>query len=61
MVFSRLPSLRKLQATPLLQTSLLKMESVSKNTIFGQKMIVKSGLEQFILKSSMREDGCFNY
>ena len=29
----------------------LKMESVSKNTIFGQKMMVKSGLEKFILKS----------
>jgi uncharacterized protein YihD (DUF1040 family) len=29
----------------------LKMESVSKNTIFGLKMIVKSGLEKFILKS----------
>ena len=29
----------------------LKMESLSKNTIFGLKMIVKSGLEKFILKS----------
>ena len=29
----------------------LKMESVSKNTVFGLKMIVKSGLEKFILKS----------
>ena len=29
----------------------LKMESVSKNTIFGLKMMVKSGLEKFILKS----------
>ena len=29
----------------------LKMEFVSKNTIFGLKMMVKSGLEQFILKS----------
>ena len=29
----------------------LKMESVSKNTIFGLKMIVKSGLEKIILKS----------
>ena len=29
----------------------LKMESVTKNTIFGQKMMVKSGLEKFILKS----------
>ena len=29
----------------------LKMESVSKTTIFGLKMMVKSGLEKFILKS----------
>ena len=29
----------------------LKMESVSKNTIFGLKMMVTSGLEKFILKS----------
>ena len=29
----------------------LKMESVAKNTIFGLKMRVKSGLEKFILKS----------
>jgi hypothetical protein len=29
----------------------LKMESVTKNTIVGLKMIVKSGLEKFILKS----------
>ena len=29
----------------------LKMESVTKNTIFGLKMRVKSGLEKFILKS----------
>ena len=29
----------------------LKMESVIKNTIFGLKMMVKSGLEKFILKS----------
>ena len=29
----------------------LKMESVSKNTIFGLKMMVKSGLKKFILKS----------
>ena len=29
----------------------LKIESVSKNTIFGLKMMVKSGLEKFILKS----------
>ena len=29
----------------------LKLESVTKNTIFGLKMRVKSGLEKFILKS----------
>ena len=29
----------------------LKMESAFKNTIFGRKMMVKSGLEKFILKS----------
>ena len=29
----------------------LKMESVTKNTIFGLKMMVKSGLEKFSLKS----------
>ena len=29
----------------------LKMDSVSKNTIFGLRMIKKSGLEKFILKS----------
>ena len=29
----------------------LKMESVYKNTIFGLKMMVKSGIEKFILKS----------
>ena len=28
----------------------LKMESVSKNAIFGQKMMVKSGLEKLFLK-----------
>ena len=28
----------------------LKMESVSKNTIFGLKMIMKSGLEKIFLK-----------
>ena len=32
-------------------TFTLKMESVTKNTIFGLKMRVKSGLEKFILKS----------
>ena len=29
----------------------LKMESVFKNTIFGLKMMVKSDLEKFVLKS----------
>ena len=29
----------------------LKMESVSRNTIFGLKMMVKSGLEKIILKA----------
>ena len=29
----------------------LKMESVSKHTIFGLEMMVKSGLEKIILKS----------
>ena len=29
----------------------LKMKSVSRTTIFGLKMMVKSGLEKFILKS----------
>ena len=29
----------------------LKMESVSKNTIFGLKMMVRSGVEKIILKS----------
>ena len=29
----------------------LKMESVSKNTIFGLKMLLKSGVEKLILKS----------
>ena len=29
----------------------LKIESVYKSTIFGLKMMVKSGLEKFILKS----------
>ena len=29
----------------------LKKESVTKNTIFGIKMMVKSGLEKIILKS----------
>ena len=39
----------------------LKTESVSKNTIFGLKMMVKSGLEKFIFKSLLREDGYFYY
>ena len=29
----------------------LRMESVTKNTVFGLKMMVKTGLEKFILKS----------
>ena len=29
----------------------LKMESVSKNIIFGLKVMVKNGVEKFILKS----------
>ena len=29
----------------------LTMESVTKNTIFGLEMVVKSGLEKFVLKS----------
>ena len=29
----------------------LKMVSVTKNTIFGLKIMVKSGVEKFILKS----------
>ena len=29
----------------------LKIESVTKNTIFGLKMMVKSGVEKFFLKS----------
>ena len=33
----------------------LKMESVSKNRIFGLKMMVKSGLEKYFLNSSKRE------
>jgi hypothetical protein len=31
------------------------MESVSKNTIFGLKMMVKSGLKNYFWNSSMRE------
>ena len=37
----------------------LKMESVSKNTIFGLKMMVKSGLENFVLKSLHAERWLF--
>ena len=33
----------------------LKMESVPKNTIFGLKMIVKSGLEKNILRAQCKE------
>ena len=39
----------------------LKMESVSQNTIFGQKLIVKSGLDFFFWNPSMREDSHFFY
>ena len=34
----------------------LKMESVSKNTNFGLKMTVKSGLEKILLKSCQARD-----
>ena len=34
----------------------LKMESVSKNTIFDLKMLVKSGLEKIFLKFLHAED-----
>ena len=37
----------------------LKMESVSKNTIFGLKMIVESGLEKIFWNPSMQEDSYF--
>ena len=37
------------------------MESVSKNTIFGLKMMVKSGLENLFWNPSMQEDGYFYY
>ena len=37
----------------------LKMESVSKNTIFGFKMMVKSGLEKIFLKFLHAEDHFF--
>ena len=40
----------------------LKLESGSKITIFGLKMMVKSGLEKFVLnKWRMWEDGYFCY
>ena len=35
----------------------LKMESVSKNTIFGLKIMVKSGLEKMCLKFSIENVG----
>ena len=41
---------------------MVKMESVPDITIFGQKVIVKSGLELFIFEIpplSMQEDGDF--
>ena len=37
------------------------MESVSKNTIFGLRMMVKSGLEYLFSNPSMREDSYFYY
>ena len=39
----------------------LKMEYVSKNTIFGLKMMVKSGLKILFWNPSMREDSYFYY
>ena len=38
----------------------LKIESVSKNTIFGLKMMVKSGLEKIFLKF-LHADTTFSY
>ena len=35
------------------------MESVSKNTVFGLKMVVKSGLEKLFWNLSMQEDSFF--
>ena len=46
-----LPLLNKSYLTDSYIGFTLKMESVSKNTIFGLKMMVKSGLEKIILKS----------
>ena len=39
----------------------LEMEAVSKNTIFGLNMMVKSGLEIFFWNHSMRKDSYFYY
>ena len=39
----------------------LKMESVSTNTIYGLKMIVKTGLETLFWNPSMRENSYFYY
>ena len=44
----------------------IKMESIPKDTIFGLKMIVKSGLEKIVLKCLhagriFLEDGYFYY
>ena len=35
------------------------MESIFKNTIFGLKMMLKSGLDKLFWNPSMREDGYF--
>ena len=43
-------SLRRLQATPPLQTSLVKTEYGPEISIFGLKLIMKSGLEKIFLK-----------
>ena len=40
---------------------MVKMESVSKNTIFGLKMMVKSGLENLFWNPFIREDSYFYY
>ena len=39
----------------------LKMESVTKNTIFGLEMMVESGIEKLFWNPSMREDSYFHY
>ena len=57
-------SIHKIQAFPINTSYLtdsyigftLKMESVSQNTIFGLKMMVKSGLEKIFLKFLHAED-----